>query len=79
MGEQGDEPVVVAADEVHGIDDTREGMKPAFLALAGLLVADLDPDHRSRASPARSPASAASNGSAASVTLRSHERAGVRS
>src|SRR5688572_13702299 len=38
IGESGGEPVVVAADEVHGIDDTREGVKPAFLYLAGLLA-----------------------------------------
>lgn len=39
VGEEGGEPVIVAADEVHGIDDTRQGMKPAFLALAVLLTA----------------------------------------
>ncbi len=38
LGGSGGEPVVVAADEVHRIDDTREGMRPAFMALAGLLV-----------------------------------------
>jgi hypothetical protein len=39
IGEPDEEPVVVHEDEVHGIDDARQGMKPAFLALAGLLVA----------------------------------------
>ncbi|MDX6581162.1 MAG: hypothetical protein QOI10_346 [Solirubrobacterales bacterium] len=38
IGESGGEPVVVAPDEVHGIDDTRQGMTPAFLALVGLLA-----------------------------------------
>jgi hypothetical protein len=38
IGESGGEPVVVAEDEVHAIDDTREGMRPAFLYLAGLLA-----------------------------------------
>ena len=28
-----------APNEVHGIDDARQGMRPAFLALAGLLAA----------------------------------------
>ena len=31
--------MVVAADEVHGIDDSRQGMGRAFLFLGGLLVA----------------------------------------
>ena len=31
-------PVVVDTDHVHAIDDARQGMKPAFLALAGLLA-----------------------------------------
>ncbi len=39
VSEEGDEPVVVAPDEVHGIDDARQGMRPAFLALGGLLAA----------------------------------------
>ncbi len=39
VSEEGDEPVVVAADEVHGIDDSRQGMGRAFLFLGGLLVA----------------------------------------
>ncbi len=39
VGDQGDAPVVVATDEVHAIDDARQGMRPAFLALGGLLVA----------------------------------------
>jgi hypothetical protein len=38
IGESGGEPVIVAPDETHAIDDTREGVKPAFLYLAGLLV-----------------------------------------
>jgi hypothetical protein len=38
VSEEGDEPVVVAPDEVHGIDDARQGMKPAFLWLGGLLL-----------------------------------------
>ena len=38
VSEEGDEPVVIATDEVHGIDDARQGMKPAFLALLGLLA-----------------------------------------
>jgi hypothetical protein len=38
IAESGGEPVVVAADEVHGIDDARQGMKPAFLGLLGLLT-----------------------------------------
>jgi hypothetical protein len=39
IGESGGEPVVVAPDEVHAIDDTRQGMRPAFLGLLGLLTA----------------------------------------
>jgi hypothetical protein len=40
IGEGDDEEaVVVRKDEVHGIDDTRQGMRPAFLALGGLLIA----------------------------------------
>ena len=31
--------VVVAEGDVHGIDDTRLGVRPAMLALGGLLVA----------------------------------------
>ena len=38
LSEEGDEPVVVDTDHVHAIDDARQGMKPAFLALAGLLA-----------------------------------------
>ena len=38
IGESGGEPVVVEPNEVHAIDDTRQGMKPAFLYLAGLLA-----------------------------------------
>ena len=33
------ETVEVHPEETHGIDDTRQGMRPAFLALAGLLIA----------------------------------------
>jgi hypothetical protein len=39
LGEPDEEAVVVHEGEVHGLDDTRQGMKPAFLALAGLLAA----------------------------------------
>ena len=39
IGQSGGEPVVIRANEVHGIDDTRQGMKPAFLWLALLLGA----------------------------------------
>ena len=39
VGESGGEPVIEAGDdEVHGIDDAREGVKPAFLYLGGLLA-----------------------------------------
>ena len=38
LGESGGEGFHVEPDEVHAIDDTRQGMKPAFLALAGLLA-----------------------------------------
>ena len=39
IAESGGEPVVVAPDdEVHAIDDTREGVRPAFLYLGGLLA-----------------------------------------
>ena len=39
IGESGGEAVVVAEDEVHAIDDTREGMRPAFLWLGALALA----------------------------------------
>jgi hypothetical protein len=39
IGEPGHEAVEVHPEETHGIDDTRQGMKPAFLALFGLLAA----------------------------------------
>jgi hypothetical protein len=39
MSEEGDEPVVVDTEHVHPIDDTRQGMRPAFLSLGGLLIA----------------------------------------
>jgi hypothetical protein len=38
IGESGGEPVVVAPNEVHAIDDTRLGVKPAFLWLGGLAL-----------------------------------------
>ena len=38
IGESGGEPFHTEPDEVHGIDDARQGMKPAFLALGGLLA-----------------------------------------
>ena len=38
VSEEGDEPVVVDEEHVHAIDDARQGMKPAFLALGGLLA-----------------------------------------
>jgi len=39
IGDIGGAPVVLDTDHVHSIDDTRQGMKPAFLALIGLLLA----------------------------------------
>lgn len=38
LSEEGGEPVVVDEQHVHAIDDPRQGMKPAFFALAGLLA-----------------------------------------
>lgn len=38
IAESGGEPVVVRPREVHAIDDTRQGMRPAFLWLGGLLA-----------------------------------------
>jgi hypothetical protein len=38
LSEEGDEPVVVDTLHVHAIDDARQGVKPAFLALGGLLL-----------------------------------------
>jgi len=38
IAQSGGEPVVVDPDEVHAIDDTRQGMRPAFLWLGGLLA-----------------------------------------
>jgi len=35
---EGDEPVEVKPREVHEIDDTRIGMRPAFFSLGGLLI-----------------------------------------
>lgn len=37
--DEGGEPVEVKPGEVHAIDDTRQGMKPAFFSMGGLLVA----------------------------------------
>jgi hypothetical protein len=39
VGEPNHEAVEVHPEETHGIDDARTGMKPAFLALGGLLIA----------------------------------------
>ena len=39
VSQEGDEPVVVRPGEVHAIDDTRQGMRPAFLWLGGLMAA----------------------------------------
>ena len=39
VSQEGDEPVVVDPRHVHAIDDARQGMKPAFLALGGILLA----------------------------------------
>ena len=38
ISEEGGGPVVVDTEHVHAIDDTQQGMKPAFLALFGLLA-----------------------------------------
>lgn len=38
VGDAGDKPVVVDTEHVHEIDDTRQGVKPAFLAMAGLFA-----------------------------------------
>ena len=39
IGEPDEEAVEVHPEQSHGLDDTRQGMKPAFLAGAGLLIA----------------------------------------
>ena len=39
IGDMGGAPVVLDTEHVHAIDDTRQGMKPAFLAGAALLTA----------------------------------------
>lgn len=39
LGRADRDPVVVDTEHVHAIDDEREGVRPAFLALAGLLIA----------------------------------------
>jgi hypothetical protein len=38
VSQEGGEPVVIDTDEVHQIDDERQGMRPAFLGLVGLLA-----------------------------------------
>ena len=38
LGDMGDTPVELDTEHVHAIDDSRQGMKPAFLALGGLLI-----------------------------------------
>jgi hypothetical protein len=38
-GDEGGEPVVVDERHTHPIDDARQGVKPAFLSLGGLLIA----------------------------------------
>jgi hypothetical protein len=38
MSGNGGEPVVVDTRHVHAIEDTRQGMLPAFLSLGGLLI-----------------------------------------
>lgn len=38
VSQEGDEPVEVRPGEVHAIDDTRQGMRPAFLWLGGLMA-----------------------------------------
>ena len=39
VGDMGDTPVVIDSQHVHAIDDTRQGVKPAFLWGGGLLLA----------------------------------------
>jgi hypothetical protein len=39
VGDMGGTEVVLDTEHVHRIDDARQGMKPAFLALGGLLIA----------------------------------------
>ena len=39
LGDAGGTPVIVDTEHVHHIDDTRQGMLPAFLSLGGLLIA----------------------------------------
>jgi Uncharacterized protein conserved in bacteria (DUF2188) len=39
LADEGDTPVVVDTQHIHPIDDTRQGMLPAFLSLSGLLIA----------------------------------------
>lgn len=38
LTDEGDAPVEVHPEEVHGIDDSRQGMRRAFLVLGGLLA-----------------------------------------
>ena len=39
LADDGGEPVVVDELHTHSLDDARQGVKPAFLSLGGLLVA----------------------------------------
>jgi hypothetical protein len=39
LSDEGGAAVEVKEDEVHQIDDTRQGMRPAFLSMGGLLIA----------------------------------------
>jgi hypothetical protein len=39
LGADGGEPVIVDERHVHPVDDARQGVKPAFLSLGGLLIA----------------------------------------
>jgi Uncharacterized protein conserved in bacteria (DUF2188) len=39
VGDMGGTEVELDTEHVHPIDDARQGMKPAFLALGGLLIA----------------------------------------
>jgi|SRR5215208_7860462 len=38
LSEEGTGDVIVDPDHPHGIDDARQGVKPAFLSLTGLLI-----------------------------------------
>ena len=39
LGDLGDTPVELDTEHTHAIDDTRQGMRSAFLAMAGLMIA----------------------------------------